>query len=754
MNGLQSLMQGAPTQRPQQPQLQQPLQAPATLDQNDPRMAAAMNVVENDVPEPLKEFVDKNDFAQKAIALLQSAGGQAAMDQTPAKPPTIKQRVDQQAMEGVAGLLQRLAPGMQQRGRQVQSQQARQMLGGGMPTMGAPNMARMAMGGIVGYQAGGGVEEQPIMGPPEPNLYQRMGQGLKNYGANAQESMGILKAVKAGIGVPYEERSAVMKQVRDEIAAQNQNRDPNFIERMGQKLMNAGLNVEESKAILKKFYDTFGKTYEEMSNGMAKGGGVKRFQAGMEVELDEDLIASLMAQQPKATGYTGPSSAERRAGLADEDAARAQLREAKRAEQRTRQKLAERGLSVPKINQYLSTLDAVEPGGIGELRQPQFDTRSPQTGPFPARLIDDASVGTAEGGRGAGNTRLSEAEKPVSEATAYDYMSDPNLYAPTQVEEPDADILRRAMEQMNRDPEAEAIAAGERLRGLIGADELMAQRAEKQAALDAQREAMFSPEETRRRRISAGLAGLAERGLGGFGAGDTAERDKISAERLASSEASVANMDKLIGELRELGMSQFDAEKQAREMVEEGIDNGMTAAQSVLASRRLAETALMQSETTRRGQDMQAATSRAVADIQTSGSQFGRSLGIRVEELRRNNPELSQTELESRALKATIDDELRVGLARLGVSQEDQNRREINDSIEAATKIITANMINNPMAGAELQTEIFNLAKKIRSDFYGSAASTRTNAPAVGTISGGYRFKGGDPNDQNNWEKI
>jgi hypothetical protein len=48
------------------------------------------------------------------------------------------------------------------------------------------------------------------MGPPEPNLYQRMGQGLKNYGANAQESMGILRAAKAGVGVPYEERSAVM----------------------------------------------------------------------------------------------------------------------------------------------------------------------------------------------------------------------------------------------------------------------------------------------------------------------------------------------------------------------------------------------------------------------------------------------------------------------------------------------------------------------------------------------------------------
>jgi hypothetical protein len=58
------------------------------------------------------------------------------------------------------------------------------------------------------------------------------------------------------------------------------------------------------------------------------------------------------------------------------------------------------------------------------------------------------------------------------------------------------------------------------------------------------------------------------------------------------------------------------------------------------------------------------------------------------------------------------------------------------------------------LSAEELQTEIFKLAKKIRDDFYGSAAPTRTNAPPVGTISGGYRFKGGDPNDQNNWERI
>jgi hypothetical protein len=264
MNGLQSLMQGAPMPS-------QPNQAPAMPAQNDPRMAAAMQVVKDDVPEPLQGLVDESDFARKAMELLQSAGGQAAMNQPPATPPTVKQRVDQQAAEGVAGLMARLAPGMQQRGRQVQQAQARQMLGG-LPTQPAPNMRFAASGGLIGYQNGG------ILWVLLSLIFiSAWGQGLKNYGANAQESMGILKAVKAGIGVPYEERSAVMKQVRDEIAAQNQNRDPNFIERMGQKLMNAGLNVEESKAILKKFYDTFGKTYEEMSNGMAMGGQIKGY---------------------------------------------------------------------------------------------------------------------------------------------------------------------------------------------------------------------------------------------------------------------------------------------------------------------------------------------------------------------------------------------------------------------------------------------------------------------------------------------
>ena len=483
MNGIQSLMQGAPTQAPQPQQAQAP-QGQAMPPQNDPRLNAAMGLVDEGVPGETKALGMKNqaaDLLEKAMQLMQSAERQTAMDQPPPTPPTVAEQVDKKTMEGVAGLLQRLGPGMQQRGQQAQRQQARQMIGG-MPSMGAPNMARMADGGIVGYQEGG------LMGPPEPNIVQRAGQGLMNYGANAQESMGILQEAKAGIGVPYEERSAVMKQVRDEIAAQNQNRDPNFLEQMGRKLMDVGLNIEESKAIIKKFYNNLGKTYEEMSNGMAQGGIV---------------------------GFAGPT-----------------------------------GSSV---------------GGMG-----------------------------AEG--------------------AFGDFTDRRNYMGETDEDIQNEFLQLSRDLANTDVDAAVSAESDRFKELTGADDLMAERKAKSAALEAQREARFSPEETRRRRISSGLAGLAERGLGGFGAGDTAERDKISAEQIAASEASLADMDKLIEDLRELGMGQFEAEKQARELANENRRKGLTDGQAILKAREDVRKAARQDETTRRGQDITAETQRYVAD--------------------------------------------------------------------------------------------------------------------------------------------
>ena len=200
---------------------------------------------------------------QEATKMVEAAARERDMAQQMPMPADVVGQME-------TSLAKRLAPGVQQQGQRSMQMQNRAAMG--LPGQAAPNLARMANGGIVGYADGG-----DVMGPPEPNLYQRMGQGLKNYGTNAQESMDMLRAAKAGVGVPYEKRSAAIQQVRDEIEAQKQNRDPNFIQRMGQKLMDAGLNLEESKSILKKFYDTFGKTYEEMSNGMAMGGKVKGY---------------------------------------------------------------------------------------------------------------------------------------------------------------------------------------------------------------------------------------------------------------------------------------------------------------------------------------------------------------------------------------------------------------------------------------------------------------------------------------------
>lgn len=613
MNGIQSLM--AP--RPQQPQ---PTQAGPAPTQNDPRMAAAMSMVKDDVPEPLQNLVSENEFAKKAMELLQSAGGQAAMGQPRATPPTVKQRVDQQAMEGVAGLLQRLAPGMQQRGRQVQQSQARQMIGGGMPTMGAPNMARMAMGGIVGYQDGGGVEEQPMMGPPEPNLYQRMGQGLKNYGTNAQESMDILRAAKAGVGVPYENRSAAIQQVRDQIAAEKQNRDPNFIQRMGQKLMNAGLNVEESKSILKKFYNTFGKTYEEMSNGMAMGGQVKGYQEGMEVELDEDLITSLLAQQPEATGYTGPSAAERRATLADEDAARAQLREARRAEQRTRQELAERGLSVPRINQYLSTrLDAVEPGGIGELKQPQFDTRSPQTSSFPTRP-------TATEFMPEGSSVTGGAGQPTTSETVLNQIM--GLQMPEiDVESAPKSSLRQpvidaAMSSIGVDSEAAKQAEETRVGDLARAayamsPEMRAEYDRRKAALDEYYTSQLDPERQRKQKLNALLKGLATPG-------------GIARSGIAALEGTTAVDDARLAARRKQAEEQFGIAKEMgdveRESRTKGFEAGTAAGQSVyersMAARNQAKQSLSQLATSEETSAQEIAFKEFDRSMKALGSQL------------------------------------------------------------------------------------------------------------------------------------
>jgi hypothetical protein len=465
--------------------------------QNNPQMAAAMDVVDNDLDkldlDPRTKALLKT---QEAYDLIQSAQNELAMSQPQPMPPTIEGQRKMQTMDGIAGMLQSLRPGMQQRGRQVQQSQARQMMGG-LPTQPAPNMRFAASGGLIGYNEGG--------------------------------FLGKVKDIDTKLNAAAD-------------AAQN--------ERMarGRRMSDYNVLADPYNSAMNIMYDT----------GIA---GALQKLTGYESQLDKPEEKDPMAEQLK-----------RFMELQD-------LYEARKAAGAEKEELR-------RIEQELASYSNV-------VRNIEADA---------AR----ARAGMAMGGQVKGYAE--------GELVEYDYMSDPNLYAPTQVEEPDEDILRFAREQMNRDVGAESLAAGERLRELTGAEDLMAQRKTAQEALQAQREARFNPEMERKRLIRQGLAGLAEKGLGGFGAGYTAEEERIAGEKLSAAEASVADMDKLIGELRDLGLSQFEAEKQARATVESNVRQGMSTAQAVTTARRQAADAAEGRDVTMRGQDITAATQKYVAD--------------------------------------------------------------------------------------------------------------------------------------------
>lgn len=90
----------------------------------------------------------KNDRAAATSAV------QGAM-QTPSN--TVKGQLEQEAMQGSRNdVLRSMAPGIQQQGQRMAQMQNRAAMG--IPTQSAPNMARMADGGIVGYADGGSVD--------------------------------------------------------------------------------------------------------------------------------------------------------------------------------------------------------------------------------------------------------------------------------------------------------------------------------------------------------------------------------------------------------------------------------------------------------------------------------------------------------------------------------------------------------------------------------------------------------------------
>jgi hypothetical protein len=116
----------------------------------------------------------------------------------------------------------------------------------------------------------------------------------------------------------------------------------------------------------------------------------------------------------------------------------------------------------------------------------------------------------------------------------------------------------------SRGTEADYVAKrAARLEELTGAEGAIAERKEAEARRRELAESQYTPEKERSRLLRATLAGLGRGGLGGLSAGYAQEEGRIFGERTAESERSVQEMDKIVAELRAMGLSQFEAENVA-----------------------------------------------------------------------------------------------------------------------------------------------------------------------------------------------
>jgi len=160
-------------------------------------------------------------------------------------------------------------------------------------------------------------------------------------------------------------------------------------------------------------------------------------------------------------------------------------------------------------------------------------------------------------------------------------------------------VLDEALKQLRRDAGAEGRAAGERVEELTALTE---ERAQLQQAQDALREAMgarLTPEQERRRMRRAAFRGMSE-GLGGASRRIGEEEAAMQAERVGIAQTSVADYQKVVDSLEARGMSRAEAERAVQAQVQNDIRQGLSTAQSLTQQ-------LRQSETTRRGQDIQLA---------------------------------------------------------------------------------------------------------------------------------------------------
>lgn len=272
---------------------------------NNPRLAAAMDVVTSDAEE---QILDPRTLAmlkyKDALQAMQAADQMMAAAQPQPMPPTVAERTKLAAEQGIAGLAQRLAPGVQQQGRQVAAQQAQQaMQGGGLPQLPAPNMAGMAGmagGGIVGYAEGGAptptkaVQRPVAMGQPNVEAQAAMADGVASYVYNYKNLRASMEAAK-----DPQQKAEIAQMLRE----MQQTYDPDIVAEAHMKMS---------------------------GQGMAGGGEVRGFAEGKEVKAADSTIGRNNPYNLRETGQDWQGQTGETRGFTDFDSPYAGTRAADR----------------------------------------------------------------------------------------------------------------------------------------------------------------------------------------------------------------------------------------------------------------------------------------------------------------------------------------------------------------------------------------------------------------------------------------
>jgi len=716
---------------------------------------------------------------QEAYDLMQSAQRELAMAQQHPKPPTIEGQRTQQTMQGIGNLVQRLSPGIQQQGQQMAMAQRRPPMQGqqmamaqqGVSGMPARNMQGMARGGVVGFA---GTEPVGSQVPPANTAQAMNTANLRNqnkaleylaeqsmdaaiYTAAELQKLGQQIAALEGSGNPDKIFGLLTMEARKKAGGHfpemNKNIEASKTEREEQlaiqairdEALRAGRERGEVVAAEREAKVTSDNYFNQPA--LAKEALDKRTQEiykklpfrGSRNDSDRRSEAKRLAEQELNFSSSRDKNAELEAYIRNsrEVAAAKSEDQPRRNETQGLPALDMQGApgssgalprplvdsspsglegilsgteqrvvnsSQAQVNpQFQNVLTGMPGGGIAQF---QTDTRSPQLAAFPQA---NGSEQTTSG--------IMPTAAPVREKTALELALEEQQTA-----------------TLGRDATAEGIEAGNRFRELTNADGLRAERKALQGEARGLREERFSPERMKKRTLRAGLAGLAEKGLGGFGSGSTAEGDLIDSERAAAAGISLAEVEKMITENMALGMSQFEAENAMRAEVDGIISESGQITSNMLATDQRRETADLDRTATAASNLARNETMLEQARISARANQrvptdTMAQLSIFTAQALRENPELSTGQAASAGLALYNAAQEELGQAKLGVSKEAAFLDLQSKALEMAIANIDGR--NPPVRPSEYDALLSDLMKQYSDQFTLAGGAGSSTLPTI-----------------------